>query len=109
MHVVVIRAEVVEQNPWIVMNLFKAFEESKRRSYYRLSFRGPTPYMDPWAAEHARRREQMFGADYYPYGIEANRKTLDAFLHYCCEQGVCHRSVRIEELFARQVQQQFRV
>ena len=32
MHVIAIRREVYEANPWIAMNLFKAFTEAKRRS-----------------------------------------------------------------------------
>ena len=40
------------------------------------------------------------GDDFWPYGIEANRKTLDAFLRYADEQGVSQRRVALEEMFA---------
>lgn len=109
MHTVVIRREVLDRDPWIAMNLMKAFEESKRRSYAHLSFRGPTPYLDPWAAEHARRLAQLFGADYYPYGVDPNRVTLEAFLQYCDEQGVTHRRLTVEQIFAEQTLEHFRV
>src|SRR2546429_3064667 len=32
MHAIVIKAEVLERHPWLAMNLYKAFEEAKRRS-----------------------------------------------------------------------------
>ena len=51
----------------------------------------------------------IFGDDHWPYGIDANRKTLDAFLQYAHEQGVCHRRLQPEDLFLPQVQKSFRV
>jgi 4,5-dihydroxyphthalate decarboxylase len=44
-----------------------------------------------------------------PYGVEANRVTLDAFLQYAHEQGVLHGRLTPEELFPPQVQKSFRV
>ncbi len=51
----------------------------------------------------------MFGADFWPYGIEPNRPTLEAFLAYAHEQGVCHRHLAPEELFPPTVQSAFKV
>ena len=108
MHTVVIRRELVEENPWIAMNLFTAFEQAKDRSVERALFSGWTAYPIPWAYEHARRVKTMLGGDLWPYGIEGNRRTLEAFLEFCLEQGISHRHIQVEELFARQVQQGFR-
>jgi 4,5-dihydroxyphthalate decarboxylase len=44
-----------------------------------------------------------------PYGVEANRRTLEAFLQYGHEQGVFHRRMTPEELFPPQVQKSVRV
>jgi 4,5-dihydroxyphthalate decarboxylase len=108
MHAVVIRKALVDQNPWIAMNLLKAFEEAKRRSIDRALFVGSC-FPIPWGYELARQAQEMFGKDYWPYGIEANRVSLDAFLQYAYEQGVCHRRLAIEELFPPQVQKRARV
>jgi 4,5-dihydroxyphthalate decarboxylase len=51
----------------------------------------------------------LFGGDYWPYGIEGNRVTLDAFLQYAHEQGVCHRLLTPEELFPAEVASAFKV
>jgi len=52
---------------------------------------------------------ELFGNDYFPYGIEENRTTLAAFLRYACEQGVCKRLLDVEELFPPQLQSSYRV
>ena len=51
----------------------------------------------------------MFGKDIWPYGIEANRRTLQAFVDFAFEQGVCHRRMDIEELFPVQVRSSVKV
>jgi len=109
MHTVAIRRDLVEANPWLAGNLFKAFDEAKRRSLERALSVTATQFPIPWCYEHARRAQEMFGEDFWPYGIEPNRRTLDAFLQYAHEQGVCHRRLQPEDLFAPQVQRQFRV
>ena len=109
MHTIAFRREVVEANPWIAMNVFKAFEQAKNNSVKRVRTLTSTTVPIPWGYEHARRAEKLFGGDLWPYGIEANRKTLDAFLQYAFEQGVCHRRLQPEDLFLPQVQNSFRV
>jgi 4,5-dihydroxyphthalate decarboxylase len=109
MHAVAIRRELVERHPWLPMNLYKAFEEAKRRSLARIQAITTTAVPIPWCYEHARRAKAIFGDDFFPYGIDANRKTLDAFLQYAYEQGVCHRRLAPEDLFSPQVQERFRV
>ena len=37
--------------------------------------------------------------EFWPYGIEANRKTLETLFRYSYEQGLCSRELTIEELF----------
>ena len=109
MHTIAFRREVVEAYPWIAMNVFKAFEQAKNNSVKRVRTLTSTTVPIPWGYEHARRAEKLFGGDLWPYGIEGNRKTLDAFLQYAFEQGVCHRRLQPEDLFLPQVQNSFRV
>jgi 4,5-dihydroxyphthalate decarboxylase len=40
------------------------------------------------------------GDDLWPYGIEPNRKAIDAFLRYHHEQGLSTRLLKAEDLFA---------
>ena len=39
------------------------------------------------------------GKNYWPYGIEANRKELELVMRYTHEQGLVKRRLKFEELF----------
>lgn len=100
MHTLVIRSEVLQRHPWISMNLFKAFEEAKCRSLERLKEVTAAHVPLPFLKSHVDRVRELFGEDFWPYGVEANRKTLEAFVRFAQTQGVAHRAVALEELFA---------
>lgn len=109
MHVIVLRSDVLGRHPWLAMNLYKAFEEAKRRSIERLSDITASHAPFAWLAPSAERMKALFGEDFWPYGLDRNRKTLQAFVDFAFEQGVCHRQLALEELFPRQVLTSFKV
>jgi 4,5-dihydroxyphthalate decarboxylase len=109
MHLVVLRRDVYERDRWVAMNLFKAFEQAKRHSMQRLVEIGLSHVPMPWLAEHARRWRDLAGEDFWPYGIEGNRATLEAFVQYAHEQGVTARRLRVEELFAPETRESFKI
>lgn len=109
MHVIVVRNEVLERAPWVAMNLFRAFEESKTNSLRRLSSIVNSTIAIPWLHDAYHRAQCVFGADLWPYGIEPNRRTLEAFIQYCHEQGILRRELPIEDLFSREVTQIYKV
>jgi 4,5-dihydroxyphthalate decarboxylase len=100
MHVLVLRREVYERERWVAMNLFKAFEQAKQASQARIAEIGLSHVPLPWIPEHARHWRELAGEDFWPYGVEANRPTLEAFVQYAYEQGVAVRRVKPEEMFA---------
>jgi 4,5-dihydroxyphthalate decarboxylase len=109
MHVVALRRDVFDRDPWVAMNLAKAFEEAKRRSLARLGDITASHAPLAWLGDYVARLRELFGDDPFPYGVEPNRRTLDAFLRYAFEQGVCHRLLEAEHLFPEQVRTQFRI
>jgi 4,5-dihydroxyphthalate decarboxylase len=111
MHTVAIRRDVFERHPWVAMNLLNAFEEAKRRSIHRLSNVTASQIPMPWIYDSFEKvKDELFdGGEYWPYGIEPNRTTIEAFLQYCYEQGVCHRLLTPEELYPREVQSEFKI
>ena len=109
MHTVAVRRDVLQSHPWVPRNLFKAFEEAKRRSVARALESSVSLFPIPWGHHYAEHGLELFGKDYFPYGIEENRTTLTAFLRYACEQGVCKRLLDIEELFPPQLHSSYRV
>jgi 4,5-dihydroxyphthalate decarboxylase len=100
MHVLAIKRDAYQRDRWIAMNLFKAFEEAKDRSLARVSEFGLSHLPMPWVPDHVRQWRELAGEDFWPYGIEPNRPTLEAFLQYGFEQGVATRRLKVEELFA---------
>jgi 4,5-dihydroxyphthalate decarboxylase len=109
MHVIVIKSEVLDRHPWLAMNLYKAFEEAKRRSIGRLADITVSAAPLAWLAPYTERMKRLFGDDFWPYGLEKNRVTLQAFVDFACEQGVCHRRVVLEDLFAKQALSSFKI
>jgi 4,5-dihydroxyphthalate decarboxylase len=104
-----VKREVLDKHPWVARSLFNAYEEAKNRSVERALDPTITMFPIPWGSEYARRGKALFGADYFPYGIEPNRKTLEAFLQFAFEQGVCKRLLTIEELFPKQLYSSYKV
>ncbi len=104
MHFVAIKRQLYERHPWIAVNLYRAFEEAKDRSIARLRNVMISHFPLPWNPDNARRASEMFGQDFWPYGVEPNRKTLEAFLTFALEQGIAHRPVMLEEIFPSSVQ-----
>jgi 4,5-dihydroxyphthalate decarboxylase len=109
MHTIVIKSETLARYPWIAMNLFKAFQTSKTNSINRLTSIVNSRVAIPWSHVAVQRARAIFGDDFWPYGIEPNKKTLDAFLQYCQEQGVTGRKVQIDELFQAETAKFFKI
>jgi 4,5-dihydroxyphthalate decarboxylase len=41
----------------------------------------------------------VFGGDPWPYGVEANRPTLQALVRYMAEQSLIKAPIPVEDLF----------
>lgn len=100
MHVIALRKDVYDADPWIAKSLYAAFETAKTNSLARMRDSTISRYPYPWSFKLAEEMTAMVGEDFWPYGIAPNRHTLEAFLTYCHEQGVAHRPVGLGELFA---------
>jgi 4,5-dihydroxyphthalate decarboxylase len=109
MHVIAMRRAVFERYPWVAMNLFKAFEQAKGRSLERIQDLTASRIPVPWAASIAGEWGKSFGADPFPYGLEANRKTLDAFCRFAHDQGVTAKRLTPDDLFPNEVRASVRV
>jgi 4,5-dihydroxyphthalate decarboxylase len=99
MHIVAMRRAILDDNPWVGRNLLNAFEESKKRSLERILDPAVSRYPVPWLTSYARRQRERFGADLFPYGIEANRPTWEQMALYTFQQGIAHRQFKPEEIF----------
>ncbi len=109
MHVIAMRRAVFERYPWVAMNLFKAFEQAKERSLERMNDLTASRIPVPWSAAIAAEWGKGFGTDPFPYGLEANRKTLEAFCRFAQDQGVTAKRLTPDDLFPKEVRASVRV
>jgi 4,5-dihydroxyphthalate decarboxylase len=109
MHAVVVKKETLERHPWIAMNLFRAFDDAKKNSLRRISSIVNSRVAIPWSHQAYDRAQNVLGSDFWPYGIEDNLRTLEAFVQFCCEQGLISRKLRVAELFPREVGKFYKV
>jgi 4,5-dihydroxyphthalate decarboxylase len=97
MHLIVIRRDVYERNPWIADRLYKGFVDAKNLALARL--RRGHPLMLPWLHQDLHELDEVFGGDPYPCGIEANRPSLMALVQYMHEQDFIPTPMALEDLF----------
>jgi 4,5-dihydroxyphthalate decarboxylase len=109
MHVIAIKRETFEKIRWIAQNLMHAFEAAKERSLERASDITASYYPIPWVSDYAEMSQSIMGEDYWPYGVDKNRSTLDAFTQYAFEQGITPTHIKPEDIFVKEVQDSFKV
>lgn len=99
MHLIAIRKTLATKHPWLPMAVLKGFEASKTMALQQLQDTSATKVTLPFVEEQLRRATSLMGDDFWPYGLEANRETLDYFLGQHHRQGLSKRRVQPEELF----------
>ena len=100
MHVVAIKKDVVEKNPWLIEAVFNAYSQAKQSAYDYLTKSAWYKTTLPWVSQELEDTRALMGKNFWTYGLmESNRKTLDTFFRYSYEQGLCSRTLTIEELF----------
>jgi 4,5-dihydroxyphthalate decarboxylase len=109
MHTVVVRRDVYERDPWVAQSLYKAFCASQREAYEDLSQTAALKTMLPWLTAHVEETRREMGHDFWPYGIERNRRVLTTFLRYSYEQALAKQLLQPEQLFAPETLQSFKI
>lgn len=97
MHTVVVKNDVLEQNPWAAVSILQAFQQAKAVCYQHM--KDPRNFALVWVKELMQEQEALFGADPWPYNLEENRKALEAVVRYEFDQGMIKKRPKIEELF----------
>ena len=99
MHVVGVRRELAEKHPWLPGAVLKAFERSKALAVEKLADTSSAKVTLPFVEERLMEARALMGEDFWSYGVAANRKTLETFLHHHHAQGLSPRLVSVEEMF----------
>ncbi len=96
-HGMVVRREIAEQHPWVILNLLKAFEAANEvantRRMSHIEYYLETGLL-PAEATHALETPLV------RHGIRQNRITLETAAKYSYEQGLISQPVQLEDVFA---------
>jgi 4,5-dihydroxyphthalate decarboxylase len=97
-HTVVVHDRILKKQPWVALNLFKAFTEAKQQSYARMDSLLRSNVMGAFGVLDAQRR--TFGDDPFSYGLGGNRTALQTVADYAFEQGLLRKPAAIDDIFA---------
>jgi len=78
----------------------KALCQAKEHCYHLVAETGSPKASFAWLQPMIEEEQAIIGRDWYPYGIEQNRPTIEALLQYTHEHGLTDRRVKLDELFA---------
>jgi len=101
MHLVAMRRDVYERNPAAAKSLYQAFCRAKDIALQRMRHTGMLATMMPWMLAEIEIMDKVFGPDPWPYGVDANRKTLEALVAYLHEQSLIARPIKVDDLFVK--------
>lgn len=109
MHLVGIRRSIAEQHPWLPAAVFKAFSKAKDIGIELLADPSASKVALPFMEERLEQARDMMGDDFWSYGLQGSRKTLEVFLKHHHAQGLSSRLVTPEELFHPGTHEQFAI
>ncbi len=96
MHAIVVRASLLRDRPALSGQLIELFSRAKREAYERP---GERHMESPIATRSFAEAQALLGGDPYPFGVEANRDAIEAFLTFAAEQRVSDRKLSVGEAF----------
>jgi 4,5-dihydroxyphthalate decarboxylase len=109
MHLVGVLDSKAKRYPWLPASIYKAFEAAKEQALAELRSINIPPVALPWVEEMANEAMHLFGRDFWPYGVQANRATIEAFLRYHHGQGLSAKAMTIPDLFAPSTLEQSKI
>lgn len=102
MHTVVVRKELLARHPGLAPAIYQGFCEAKdaaTKRYQTGQIFNNMDVMFPWFSHLIEEDRRLLGEDWWPYGVQANRRAVDTFLRYHFEQGLSRRRLTCEDIF----------
>jgi 4,5-dihydroxyphthalate decarboxylase len=92
---IVVKDSVLAEHPWVAKSIYDAFDKAKQEWLAKLdsgeaASKGDKKYLE---------LRKIVGHDPLPYGIEENRKTIEALEATAFKQGLTPRRMSMSELF----------
>ena len=98
-HHVIVQNRILREHPWVALELYKAFEQSKQVAYERARRVESTYVYFP--GEDVREQSDVIGPDPYPLGLRAMGKNVERAVQGSLEQGLLRKPLRLEDLYFR--------
>jgi 4,5-dihydroxyphthalate decarboxylase len=99
MHTLVMKKEVHDEFPWLARSLTKAFTQAKEAAQAHMYRTNALPYAMPWMVPLIERTRELMGNDPWPYGLEENCPTLDAFVRHLEQQSLTRERLDVQSVF----------
>ncbi len=99
MHVVGVRKQLAAEHPWLPGAVFKAFSQAKTLALEQLADTSATKVTLPFVEEQLKAARETLGHDYWAYGVEASRRTLESFVRHHHAQGLSQRLMQVDQIF----------
>lgn len=97
MHPIIIKTEILKNDPWVATSLFEAFLASRRvydefmEQPHRLSF--------AWGRSYLEEERKFFGKHPFYQGLKENYHDIQSLIQFAQQQGMLARALTVEELF----------
>ncbi len=99
MHTLALKRSVYQRDPWLAVALYKAFCAARDLAARWRYDTDALAISLPWLIDEIERSRGVA----WDYSIEGSRATLEALVQYLDEQKLTRRRMRVEELFAANV------
>lgn len=99
MHVLGLRRELAEREPWLPGALLKAFERAKAQAIDALRDTSASKVTMPFVEDHLEKVGRGVGADCWTYGMNGNEHVVDHFCDIHHRQGLSSRRLTAADLF----------
>ena len=99
MHVVALDRALFDRDPSLARRIYDALDRARREYFADLAETSATLVPIPWLDDHLAAVAADVGPDVWPYGVDANRPTLEVYLRYLHEQGLADAGFGTADLF----------
>ena len=100
MHVMVVRRATLAEHPGLAMALVRAFARARDLVIGELAIEQAPKTMLPWVTGHLAQTRELMGERFWPYGVQPNRRTLEAQLRWAYEQDLIAAPMPLVTFFA---------
>lgn len=99
MHCVVMRKDIYQQAKWALRSVYEALLQARAKTLTALEDTKAFATMLPMLPAFMEETQQIFGKDFWPYGVDANRKALEKLVLYAHQQGLTPTMLSVDRLF----------